>query len=175
MIFQETELKGAFEIHLERKADERGFFARTWCQKEFENHKLNPRLVQCSISFNARRGTLRGVHYQVPPFAEAKLIRCTRGAIYDVVADLRRDSPTFKKWAAVILSGEKRNMVYVPEGFAHGFLTLEDNSEVFYQMTEFYSAESARGLRWNDSAFNIAWPARVEVISERDQSYPNFE
>jgi dTDP-4-dehydrorhamnose 3,5-epimerase len=175
MIFQETNLKGAFEIHLEPRADERGFFARSWCRNEFESHKLSSRLVQCNISFNSRKGTLRGMHYQVPPFAEAKVVRCTRGSIYDVIIDLRPESPTFREWVAFVVTPEKRNMVYVPEGYAHGFLTLEDNTEVFYQMSEFYDAESARGLRWDDPAFQISWPGTVEVISERDRSYPNFE
>jgi len=174
MIFHETNLAGVFEIRLEPKADERGFFARTWCKDEFEARGLNPRLVQCSISVNTRKGTLRGIHYQVEPYAEAKLVRCTRGAIYDVVLDLRLKSPTFKGWIALVLTAEARNMVYVPEGCAHGLLTLEDESEVFYQMSEFYNAESAKGVRWNDPAFRIAWPDKVEVISERDRSYPDF-
>lgn len=174
MNFYETRLSGAFEIHPEFMDDERGFFARTWCQKEFEAHGLNSRLVQCNISYNKGRGTLRGLHYQVAPYAETKLVRCTKGAIYDVVLDLRSDSRTFKQWIAVVLNAEKRNMVYVPVGCAHGFLTLEYGTEVFYQMSEFYNAESARGVRWDDPAFNIVWPAKVEVISERDRTYPNF-
>ena len=132
-------------------------------------------LVQCSLSFNTRKGTLRGIHYQVAPYAETKLVRCTRGAIYDVVVDLRPQSPTFRDWVALVLTAENRNMVYVPEGCAHGFLTLEDETEVFYQMSEFYNAESARGVRWDDPAFRIAWPEKVEVISERDRTYPDFE
>ena len=175
MEYHESKLRGVFEIRIEPKQDERGFFARTWCQREFEERGLNPRLVQCSLSFNNKKGTLRGMHYQVEPHAEAKLVRCTRGAIYDVVVDLRKQSPTFKNWIAVNLSAEKRNMVYIPEGCAHGFLTLEDSSEVFYQMSEFYDAESARGVRWDDAAFQIGWPERVAVISERDRTYPDFE
>jgi len=175
MKFCETKLLGAFEIHLEPTPDARGFFARTWCQKEFEDHGLNPTVVQCNLSFNTRKGTLRGMHYQAAPHAEAKLVRCTRGSIYDVLVDLRLGSPTFKAWVAIVLTAEKRNMVYVPEGLAHGFLTLEDNTEVFYQMSQFYYAESARGVRWNDPAFRIFWPEKVEVISQRDQSQPNFE
>jgi dTDP-4-dehydrorhamnose 3,5-epimerase len=175
MIFQDIKIRGAVEINVERKPDERGFFARTWCQREFEENGLNPELVQCSISFNTRKGTLRGMHYQAARYVEAKLVRCTRGAIYDVVIDLRPDSPTFKKWVAVVLTAEKRNMVYVPEGCAHGFLTLEDESEIFYQMSEFYNAESARGVRWDDPAFQINWPEKVEVISERDRAYPDFD
>ncbi len=175
VVFQETKLRGAFEIRLEPKADERGFFARSWCQREFESHGLNSRLVQCNISFNTRKGTLRGMHYQEPPFAEAKLVRCTRGSVYDVLIDLRRESPTFKDWVAVVLTADQRNMIYAPEGYAHGFLTLEDDTEVFYQMSDFYNVESARGLRWNDPTFHITWPGSVEVISERDRTYPNFQ
>lgn len=175
MIFQETKLKDVFEIHLEPKADERGFFARSWCQREFESHKLNPRLVQCNVSFNSRKGTLRGMHYQALPHAEAKLVRCTRGSIYDVVIDIRPESHTYRQWVSVLLTADKRNMVYVPEGCPHGFLTLADGTEVFYQMSEFYSPESARGVRWNDPAFQIIWPAEVGVISERDRTYPDFK
>ena len=147
MIFHETKLPGVFEIHLEPHPDERGFFARSWCQQEFESHSLNPKVVQCSVSFNARKDTLRGLHYQAAPYSEAKVVRCTRGALYDVVVDLRPQSPTFKAWIAVVLTATNRHMVYVPEGCAHGFLTLEDETEVFYQMSEFYHAESARGVR----------------------------
>jgi dTDP-4-dehydrorhamnose 3,5-epimerase len=175
MKFEETKLSGVFEIHIEPKADERGFFARSWCRNEFEAHGLDSRLAQCNISFNKRRGTLRGVHYQVAPYAEAKVVRCTHGSIYDVIVDLRPQSPTFKQWTAIVLTAEKRNMAYVPENCAHGFLTLEDETEVFYLMSEFYDAASARGVRWDDPAFGIAWPAEVEVISERDSTYPDFE
>ena len=174
VIFQKTKLKGAFEIQLEPRPDERGFFARSWCQQEFESQQLNPRLVQCNISFNSRRGTLRGMHYQASPYAEAKLVRCAQGSIYDVVIDIRPDSNTFKNWFAVVLTAEKRNMVYVPEGCAHGFLTLTDNAEVLYQMSEFYRPESACGVRWNDPAFQIAWPGSIDIISERDRNYPDF-
>ena len=173
--FHETQLKGVFEIHLEAKPDKRGFFARCWCQNEFERNNLNSKLVQCSISFNAKRGTLRGMHYQAEPYAEAKLVRCTSGSIYDVILDLRPSSPTFKSSISVVLTAANRNMVYVPEGCAHGFLTLEDETEVFYQMSEFYNAESARGVRWDDPRFRIAWPSPVEVISERDRTYRDFE
>jgi dTDP-4-dehydrorhamnose 3,5-epimerase len=175
MMFSETRLQGVVEVKLERLSDERGFFARTWCQKEFEAQGLNPTLVQCSLSFNAHEGTLRGMHYQAEPHAEAKLIRCTRGAVYDVVVDLRPQSATYKQWIAVTLTADERNMVYVPGGCAHGFLSLVDDSEVFYQMSEFYSPESARGVRWNDSAFQIVWPSPIKVISPRDQNYPDFE
>lgn len=175
MIFHETNMPGVLEIHLDPRADERGFFARSWCQNEFEAHGLNPRIAQCNVSFNARKGTLRGLHDQMAPYAEAKLVRCTAGAIYDVVVDLRPQSPTFKRWIAATLTAANRHMLYVPEGCAHGFLTLEDATEVFYQMSEFYHPELSRGVRWNDPAFQIVWPEKVEVISERDRTYPDFE
>jgi dTDP-4-dehydrorhamnose 3,5-epimerase len=175
MIFRETKVSGVFEICLEPIHDDRGFFARSWCRNEFQAHGLNPKLVQCNISFNRPRGTLRGMHYQTPPYAEAKLVRCTQGSIYDVVVDLRPQSPTFKNWVAVILTAQNRSALYIPEGCAHGFLTTKDETEVFYQMSEFYNAESARGVRWNDPAFQIHWPEKVEVISERDRSYPDFD
>jgi len=174
MILRETKLPGVFEVQLDPIPDERGFFARTWCQKEFAAHGLSPRLVQCNVSFNTRRGTLRGIHYQAAPHAEAKLVRCTKGAIYDVVVDLRPESPTLRGFMAVVLTAKNRRALYVPEGCGHGFLTLEDETEVFYQMSEFYNAKSGRGVRWDDPAFQIAWPEKVEVISERDRSYPNF-
>jgi len=175
MIFEETILKGAFLIKPERLEDERGFFARVWCRKEFDAHGLGTTLVQCNVSFNASKWTLRGMHYQAPPHEEAKLVRCTMGAIYDVIVDLRKDSPTYRRHVGEVLSAENRNMFYIPEGFAHGFITLEDRTEVFYQMSAFYDAESARGVRWNDPAFGILWPAEVTVISERDRNYPDFE
>ena len=175
MTFHETNLPGVFEVHIEPRYDERGFFARSWCQKEFEEHGLDPRLVQCSVSFNSRKGTLRGLHYQAAPHPEAKVVRCTQGEIYDVVLDLRPQSPTFRDWIGMVLSAKNRVMLYIPEGCAHGFLTLEDQTEIFYQMSEFYHAESARGVRWDDPAFQIAWPGEVKVISERDRTYPNFE
>ena len=174
MIFTETKLRGAFLIELEKHADERGFFARTFCQEAFEAHGLNSRVVQCNVSFNRRKGTLRGMHFQIAPFAEAKLVRCTSGSIHDVIIDLRPVSPTFKQHFAVELSAENRKMLYIPEEFAHGFQTLKDDTEVFYQMSQSYSAEHARGVRWNDPAFGIDWPAGVRTIIERDQNYPNF-
>jgi dTDP-4-dehydrorhamnose 3,5-epimerase len=175
MTFLETQIPGAFEIRLEPIEDERGFFARAWCRREFEAHGLDAGLQQSNISFNTRKGTLRGMHFQADPFAETKLVRCTNGAIYDVVLDLRPESPKFKQWIAVTLTAEIRNMLYVPKGCAHGFLTLQDETEVFYQMSEVYHAESARGVRWNDPAFDIAWPEKVEVISNRDRDYPDFK
>lgn len=170
----ETRLPGVFEIDIEPHLDERGFFGRSWCQKEFENSKLNSRLVQCSVSFNTRKGTLRGIHYQAEPFPETKLVRCTMGSIYDVVVDLRPKSRTFGEWIGVELTAANRHMIYVPEGCGHGFLTLEDNAEVFYQISEFYHPELARGVRWDDPALAISWPAPVEVISERDRSYADL-
>lgn len=175
MTFHSTKISGVFEIHLEPKPDERGFFSRSWCHKEFESHGLNPKLLQCNVSFSTRKGTLRGMHYQAAPHSETKLVRCTRGAIFDVIVDLRPRSRTFKNWISAVLTAENRNAIYVPEGCAHGFLTLEDQSEVFYQMSEIYNAESARGVRWDDRAFGIVWPEKVEVISERDRTYPDFE
>jgi dTDP-4-dehydrorhamnose 3,5-epimerase len=175
MRFIETKLRGAFIIDTEPIEDERGFFARTWCRREFEAHGLNSQLVQCNISFNKKKGTLRGMHYQGPPHEEAKLVRCTKGAIYDVIIDLRPSSPTFKEWVPVLLSAESRRMLYVPERFAHGFQTLEDNTEVFYQMSEFYVPECAKGVRWDDGAFGIEWPeVESRVISAKDLTYQLF-
>lgn len=174
MIFTETKLPGAFVIEPEKHEDQRGSFARTFCQREFEFHGLNTRVAQCNISFSKRKGTLRGMHFQIVPFAEAKLIRCTAGSIYDVIIDLRPSSPSFKQHFAVELSAENHKMLYVPEQFAHGFQTLEDDTEVFYQMSQFYSAEHARGVRWDDPVFGIVWPPGERTIIERDRSYPDF-
>lgn len=174
MIFTETKLKGAFIVDVEPREDERGFFARSWCEDKFGEHGLNPRIVQCNISFNKKRGTLRGMHYQAAPYAEAKLVRCTMGAIYDVIIDLRDDSPTFKQWVSVELTSENRRALYIPENFAHGFQTLSDNSEVFYQMSEFYHPELAYGVRWDDLAFGIEWPQGPRIISYQDSHYVNF-
>jgi dTDP-4-dehydrorhamnose 3,5-epimerase len=174
MIFIETKLKGAFIIEPERLEDERGFLARSFCQKEFEEHGLNPRVVQCNVSFNKKKGTFRGMHYQTAPYEEAKLVRCTRGAIYDVALDLRPASPTFKQWIGVELTATNRRMLYIPEGFAHGFQTLQDDTEVFYQVSEFYHPESAKGVRWNDPVFGFVWPDDIRVISDRDRQCPDF-
>ena len=173
MIFEETALSGAFIIEPERLEDERGFFARTWCQRELEEHRLETRLAQCNISFNRVEGTFRGMHYQEAPHEEVKLVRCTRGSILDIIVDLRPESPTYKEHLSVELSEDNRRMLYIPTRFAHGFLTLADNTEVFYQMSEFYAPEAARGFRWNDPAFEIQLPIEVIVISERDQTYPD--
>ena len=174
MIFTETLLPGAFVIDPELREDARGFFARTWCEQEFRVHGLNPRLVQCSISFNKRKGTLRGLHYQAAPHEEAKLIRCTKGAIYDVIVDLRPASPMFRRHVALVLSEDNHKMLYVPEGVAHGFQTLADDTEVFYQMSQYYVPESGAGVRWNDPAFGIVWPEDDRIINERDQAFSDF-
>ena len=174
MIFRKTHLAGAFIIEPQLVEDARGFFARSWCRQELEAHNLDPRLVQCSISFSKKKGTLRGLHYQTAPFRENKLVRCTMGGIYDVIVDLRPESPTYKQHLGVTLTAHNHKMLYVPEGFAHGFLTLEDNAEVFYQMSEVYSPEHARGVRWNDPAFAIEWPLTPGIMSERDESYSDF-
>lgn len=174
MIFTETKLAGAFVIEPERFEDERGFFARSWSEKEFAERGLSARVAECNISFNTRKGTLRGMHLQLAPHAQVKIVRCTAGAIFDCIVDLRPESPTFKQWVGVELSARNRLMLYVPEEFAHGFQTLEDETEVFYQMSEFYAPESATGVRWNDPAFNIEWPLKVEIINSRDASYEDF-
>ena len=175
MKFVESELKGAFIIELELLEDERGFFSRTWCRKEFEQQGLHPDWVQCNISYNKRMGTLRGMHYQIAPHAEAKLVRCTMGSIFDVIIDLRPDSKTFMQWISVELTAENRKMIFIPEGFAHGFQTLANDTEVFYQMSEFYTPEYARAVRWNDPQFNIHWPETDRIISEKDQKIEDFD
>jgi dTDP-4-dehydrorhamnose 3,5-epimerase len=172
--FSPTALAGACIIDIEPVPDERGFFARSWCREEFAKHGLNPDLAQCSISFNKIRGTLRGMHYQAKPHEETKVVRCTRGAIYDVIVDLRPESSTFRKWIAVELSADNRRMLYVPPGFAHGFQSLVDDTEVFYQISMFYRPQSARGARWDDPAFSIEWPVMERVISDKDRQYPDF-
>ncbi len=174
MIFTETGLKGAFFIDIEKREDHRGFFARTWCRKEFEEHGLTVHPAQANVSFSRHKGTLRGMHYQVAPFEESKLLRCTRGAIYDVIIDLRPDSPTYRKWIGVELTSDNYRMIYVPEKFAHGFQSLEDDSEVVYQVTQFYAPGSERGIRWNDPAFDIRWPMEVQVISDKDRDWPDY-
>lgn len=176
MIFREIKLKGAFLIEPSRREDERGFFARAWCQKEFEKHGLVSVLVQSNISFNKKKGTLRGLHYQLAPYEEAKLVRCTRGAIHDVILDLRPDSPSYKQWIAATLTAENREMLYVPAGFAHGFQTLEDNTEVFYHVSQFFSPEYERGVRWNDPMFAIEWPqTELRIVSDKDKAWPYVE
>ena len=172
MIFRETTLKGAFVIEMEKFEDKRGFFARAWCQKEVEANGLISRVAETNISFSKRRGTLRGMHYQVAPYEQVKLVRCTAGAIYDVIIDMRLDSPTYRKWTGVELTAENYRMLYVPEHFAHGFQTLEDTTEVTYQVSQFYSPESERGVRYDDPVFQVEWPLPVEVISEKDIAWP---
>ena len=171
MKFIGAKLQGAFIITPDFIEDERGFFTRTFCRREFEKQGLNPNLVQCNISFNKKKGTLRGMHYQIAPSAEAKLVRCAAGRIYDVIIDLRPESPTFRQWLAEVLSADDHRMLYIPEGFAHGFQTLTDNTELIYQHSAFYSPEDARGLRFDDPVLGIAWPLPVSIISPRDQSY----
>lgn len=174
MIFTETKLAGAFVIALERAEDERGFFARTFCQREFREHGLNPNLVQCNLSYNKKKGTLRGMHFQTHPHWEAKLVQCVCGSIHDIIVDLRQESSTYSEYIGVTLTAQEHNLLYVPEGFAHGFITLEDDTAVFYQMSEFYTPEAGRGFRWNDPIFEIQWPLQPQVISERDATYPAF-
>lgn len=174
VIFRETTLAGAFVIEPEKREDERGFFARTFCRQEFLAHGLNPEIAQCNVSFNKRKGTLRGMHYQGPPFAEAKLVRCTAGAIFDVIIDLRKSSETFGRHFAVELCASSGKMLYIPEGFAHGFQTLLDDTEVFYQMSQPYAPQCARGVRWNDPFFGIEWPSAERTIVERDRNYQDF-
>ena len=171
MKFIETKLKGSFIIEIEKIEDERGFFARTWDQKKFKDIDLDSKLSQCSISFNKKAGTLRGMHYQLAPYQEIKLVRCTKGKIFDVIIDLRRNSKTFMKWFGIELSSQNYKILYIPEGFAHGFQTLEDNTEVFYQVSEDYMPKYARGKLYNDPIFNISWPIKFPIISERDQQW----
>jgi dTDP-4-dehydrorhamnose 3,5-epimerase len=173
MIFAETKLKGAFLIDIERTEDDRGFFARSWCEREFKDHGIETKWVQCNISFNRVKGTLRGMHYQRAPHEEEKLVRCTMGSIHDVIVDLRPESVTYKEWISCELTAENRRMLYIPKGFAHGFVTLAADSEVFYQMSEFFVPRCGQGIRWNDPAFGIIWAGEVKMISDKDNSYPD--
>lgn len=175
MKFTETKLKGAYIIEPEKLNDERGYFARTWCQKEFLDHGLDVDLVQCNVSQNPKKGTLRGMHYQDPPHAETKLVRCTRGAIFDAIVDLRPDSETFLQWIAAELTADNGKMMYIPKGFAHGFQSLEENSMVFYQVSEFYARDYCRGVRWNEPRFNIPWPDEVAVMSPQDRGWGDLD
>jgi dTDP-4-dehydrorhamnose 3,5-epimerase len=172
MTFTQTKLKGAFLVDLEPKEDVRGFFARSFCAREFAAHGLKPVVAQCNVSFNYKKGTLRGMHYQSLPATEVKLVRCTRGALWDVIIDLRPASPTYLSHISVELSAQNRLALYVPELFAHGFQTMSDETEVFYQMSEFYTSGCARGLRYNDPAVGVQWPLPVSAISEQDASWP---
>lgn len=169
MIFKPTSIAGAFLVELEPHSDERGFFARSFCAETFRRAGLNDRLVQCSVSFNRRRGTLRGMHYQAAPFEEAKLVRCTRGRIYDVILDLRPESSSFRQWQAFELGEGGRDALYIPEGVAHGFQTLTDDAEVFYQISQVYDPDSARTVRWDDPALGITWPISDPILSDKDR------
>lgn len=175
MIFTETKLRGAFMIQLEPSEDERGFFALSWSEKEFTAHGLESRLTECNVSFNRKKGTLRGMHYQKSPHAQAKLVRCTRGAIFDVIIDLRPASATFKQWVSAELTGDNHVSLYVPKDFAHGFQTLTDSAEVLYQISDPYVAGSGDGVRWNDPAFAIEWPEDNRTINARDAQYADFK
>ncbi|MGQ8338392.1 dTDP-4-dehydrorhamnose 3,5-epimerase [Sunxiuqinia sp. A32] len=175
MIFNKTEIEGVYVIDINKIADERGFFGRSWCQKEMEEQGLNGNVVQSNTSFNKFKGTLRGMHYQVNPYEETKLVRCIRGAIFDVIIDLRQDSPTFKRWFGIELTEDNHRMLYVPEKFAHGFITLKDNSEVTYLVTQFYKPSAEGGIRWDDPEIGIDWPIEAEVVSDRDTMHPNFK
>lgn len=175
MIFTETPLNGAFLIDLEKRGDERGFFARAFCEREFANHGLITRIVQANNSLSAQKGTLRGMHYQLAPKAETKIVRCLRGALHDTILDLRPSSPTFGQSFGADLTAENRRMIYVPKGFAHGFITLTDDTEAFYLVDEFYAPECERGIRWNDPRFAIHWPGQPVVISDKDHNYRDFD
>lgn len=175
MIFTETQIKGMYIIEPERLTDDRGFFARSFCKEEFRKHGLETDIVQCNISYNKKKGTLRGMHYQIPPFEEVKIVSCTLGSIYDVVVDLRKDSQTYLHWHSEELSADSYRMLYVPKGCAHGFQTLEDECLVSYQMGEYYHPECAQGVRWNDSLFSIEWPQSIPIISDKDKSYKGFK
>jgi dTDP-4-dehydrorhamnose 3,5-epimerase len=174
VIFIATPLAGAFTIDLEKRSDARGYFARTWCQRELEQVGLNPSLVQCSVSYNSMRGTLRGMHWQAEPHGEVKVVRCTRGAIWDVIIDLRPESPSYMLHFGVELTAESGRALYIPEGVAHGFVTLEEETEVSYQMSAFYEPAFGRGVRWNDPAFDIEWPVDAPILHPRDSSYPDY-
>lgn len=174
MIFTETKLKGAFIVDLEPFDDERGFFARAWCKREFREHGLSSDVKQVNLSYNIRKGTLRGMHYQIEPYGEAKMVRAVRGAIYDVIIDLRPDSPTYQEWIGVELSMKSHRLLYVPENFGHGFQTLTDDAEVLYQVSQFYTPGAERGIRYNDPTFAIEWPLDVTAISEKDQNWADF-
>jgi dTDP-4-dehydrorhamnose 3,5-epimerase len=174
VIFTPTALSGAVVVELDRREDERGFFARSFCRREFEAQGLDPCVAQCNVSFNRRRATLRGLHWQAAPHGEVKLVRVTRGALWDVIVDLRAGSPTFTRWFGVELTADNRRALYIPAGFAHGFQTLVEDVEVFYQMSAFYVPDAQRGARWDDPAFGIEWPLRPPFLSDRDASYPDF-
>lgn len=174
MNFTETHLKGAYIIDINRLEDERGFFGRSYCQKEFDQYGLNTNIVQTNLAYTKKKATIRGLHMQLAPYGETKLIRCTKGAIYDVIVDLRKDSETFKQWFGVELRADSFRMLYIPEGFAHGYLTLENNTDTTYHVTQFYNGGYEIGVRWDDSAFNIQWPINPEIISDKDKNFADF-
>ena len=175
MLCSDTKIKGAYVIDPERFPDHRGFFARAWDRRDLEKKGLSTALAQCNISYNKSAGTLRGMHYQLPPHAEIKVVRCTMGALYDVIVDLRKDSPSYRQWAGVELTAENRRMLYIPEGCAHGFITLVENTEAYYHVSAHYEPSAYRGVRYNDPAFGIEWPREVSVIAERDATYPDYK
>jgi dTDP-4-dehydrorhamnose 3,5-epimerase len=174
MEFKETKLKGAFLVGQKKIVDQRGYFARAWCRDEFKQHGLNPDMLQLNTGFSHKAGTLRGMHYQEPPHAEAKFVRCTRGAVYDVIVDLRTESPTRGEWVGVELTADEGNMLYAPAGCAHGYQTLADDSEIYYMTTALYAAHAAKGVRYDDPAFAIQWPRAVSVISDPDRNWPDY-
>ena len=174
MIFKETKLKGSYVIDLERITDERGFFARSWCAKEFSSHGLSPVIVQANVGHSTKKATIRGMHFQIAPYAEVKVVHCSRGSLYDVIIDLRDGSPTRGQWVGVELTATNGRMVYVPEGFAHGYQTLEDETDLVYQTSQFYAKEAAKGVRYNDPAFAIAWPLPVSVVSSGDTNWADY-
>lgn len=174
MEFNETKLKGAFVVTMKKIEDHRGYFARAWCRDEFTAHGLNPGMIQLNTGFSHAKGTLRGMHFQLAPHQEAKFVRCTQGAIYDVIVDMRPDSPTHRQWVGVELTASNGVMLYAPEGFAHGYQTLTDGAEIYYMTTALYAAGSAKGVRYNDTAFGIDWPLPVSVISTQDQNWPDY-
>ncbi|TKK65010.1 dTDP-4-dehydrorhamnose 3,5-epimerase [Ilyomonas limi] len=175
MLFTKTKLKGAYVIEIERKKDERGFFARTYCQREYEAQGIDFNIVQANVSYNKKKATLRGLHAQLAPYKESKLVRCSCGSIYDVIVDMRKNSSTYLQWHGEELTADNSKMMYIPEGFAHGFITLEDNTEVVYHMSEYYTPGAEIGFRWNDPAFNIQWPLMPVIMSAKDQSYAAYE
>ncbi|QLH05794.1 dTDP-4-dehydrorhamnose 3,5-epimerase [Nitrosopumilus ureiphilus] len=175
MIFKELKFEGVFKVELEKIEDNRGFFSRSWDKKEFQENGLNSNLIQCNISFNKTKGTIRGLHFQKKPHEEAKYVRCTKGRVYEVFVDLRKNSKTFLKWGEIELDSEKLTCLYIPEGFALGFQTLEDDSELFYQMSQWYKPELSTGIVWNDKELGIQWPIKTSIISEKDLSLPNLD
>jgi dTDP-4-dehydrorhamnose 3,5-epimerase len=175
MNFLPTKLAGAFLIEVEPHDDERGSFARTWCARELAAHGLVGDIAQCSLSTNKRAGTVRGMHFQRPPHGEVKLVRCQRGAIFDVVIDLRPDSSSYRRWQGFELTADNHRALYVPQGFAHGFQTLTDDAEVFYQISEFYIQEASAGVRWDDPAFRVVWPLPISAIADKDRNWPDFQ